>query len=307
MTATPLNAHRDRTLFGVAMIVLAVFLMSFQDAVIKLASTDLSLWQVFVIRSLIAMPILLVIALASGAADRLLPRSFGWSLLRSVLLVGMYVFLYAAVPVLSLSVVAAAFYTGPLFITVLSVLIAGEPVGARRWIAVTVGFAGVLVILQPGTDGFTLIAVLPVLSGLFYALAAITTRMKCLDDSPMSLALSLNLVLLGVGALASVAIIVWQPTAIEAGTYPFMLGHWAEMGAREWLVVGLLAVLIVGIGITLAQAYQAASPVVVATFDYSYLVFAAIWSYVIFSEPPAAGTILGMSLIVGAGLMTVRD
>lgn len=307
MTATPVNTRNDRTLFGVAMIVIAVFLMSFQDAVIKLASTDLSLWQIFVIRSLIAMPVLLLIALASGSADRLLPRSPAWSLLRSLLLVAMYVCIYAAVPVLSLSVVAAAFYTGPVFITVLSVLIAGEPVGSRRWSAVMIGFIGVLVILQPGADGFTFIAVLPVLSGLFYALAAITTRMKCLGETPMSLALSLNVALFGVGALASIAILAWQPTEVEAGAYPFMLGHWAVMGNREWLVVALLAVLIVGIGITLAQAYQAAPPVVVATFDYSYLVFAGIWSYAIFSEPPTAATVLGMLLITGAGLMTVRD
>ncbi len=67
-----------------------------------------------------------------------------------------------------------------------------------------------------------------------------------------------------------------------------------------------LAELLVGIAIGLATAYQAAPPVVVATFDYSYLIFATLWGYAIFSQLPDAPTILGMMLIAGAGLLVIR-
>jgi drug/metabolite transporter (DMT)-like permease len=68
-------------------------------------------------------------------------------------------------------------------------------------------------------------------------------------------------------------------------------------------LIAILAVLIVAISSGVAKAYQCAPPAIVATFDYSYLVFAAIWSFAFFSEVPDAPTIVGMILITGAGLL----
>lgn len=302
MLAESTMARQDRPLFGVAMIVVAVFLMSLQDAIIKYSSTDLSLWQIFVLRSAMAIPVLAVVGIGAGRGGRLMPRRPGWAALRSLALVQMYVCIYAAVPVLSLAVVAAAFYTGPLFITLLSGLVAGESVGRRQWLAVCLGFAGVLVILQPGTESFTAVAVLPVLSGFFYAVAAILTRTTCARETPMTLAMMLNMALLLTGLLATIVIATWQPAA----SYPFMLGPWTALDQASLSLIAVLAVLIVAIGVTLAQAYQAASPVLVATFDYSYLVFAALWSLIIFAEPPSAATLAGMAMIAGAGLIALR-
>ena len=72
------------------------------------------------------------------------------------------------------------------------------------------------------------------------------------------------------------------------------------------LIVLLLAALMVAISLGLAKAYQSAPPSIIATFDYSYLLFAAFWSFVIFSQPPDAPTVLGMAMIAGAGLLVVR-
>ncbi len=306
MSAVTTMIRQDRPVFGAAMIVIAVFLMSLQDAIIKFSSTELTLWQVFVLRSALAIPVLAALSMSSGRVGRLIPIHPGWAALRSVALVLMYVSIYAAVPVLSLAVVAAAFYTGPLFITLLSVLIGGESVGPRRWFAVSLGFLGVLVILQPGTDSFTALALLPVLSGFFYAVAAILTRTRCAQESPMSLALMLNVALLLAGLFATGAIGLYGPVAEKAAAYPFLLGPWTDLDASGLLLIGVLTLLIVAIGVTLAQAYQAASPVVVATFDYSYLVFAALWSLIIFAEPPTGTTLAGMAMIAGAGMIALK-
>lgn len=306
MTISQVHARPDNTAIGVATIVFAVFLMSLQDAVIKLASSDLSLWQIYVLRSLIAIPLLGAMAVPGRRWSALRPSSFGWVMARALILVAMYLCIYAAMPLLSLSVVAAAFYTGPLFIAVMSAVMIGERVGPGRWIAVCIGFAGVLVILRPGTDGFTPLVLLPVLSGLFYALAAITTRTKCPQEPPLALAIALNVALLMTGAMASIAIAVWDPSAVQTAAYPFLLSPWIAMGSFEWAVIGSLAILIVGIGISLARAYQIASPVTVAAFDYSYLVFAVIWSLLLFAETPDLATVFGMVLIALGGLLVLR-
>jgi len=307
MTDAPAHARPDRVALGAALIIGAVFLMSLQDAVIKLASTGMPLWQIYVLRGVLAIPALAVVAAVRGDRAVSWRRALRpWTTLRAVLLVLMYVFMYAAVPVLNLSTIAAAFYTGPLFITLLSAVLIGEPVGRRRWLAVLVGFAGVLCILRPGLEGFQAAALLPVVSGLCYALAAIATRSRCQGEAPINLALALNLALLATGGLGSLGIALWQPSAIESAGYPFLLGGWAGMGGGEWGLAGVLAALMVGIGIGLAAAYQVAPPVVVATFDYSYLVFATVWSLTLFDEAPDGPTIVGMCLIAGAGLATVR-
>jgi drug/metabolite transporter (DMT)-like permease len=223
-----------------------------------------------------------------------------------MLLALMYIAIYAAVPLLSLSVIAAALYTGPLFIALFSALAIGEPVGPRRWTAIAIGFAGVLVILRPATNEFSPLALIPVIAALLYALAAIITRSKCAAESPAALALALNFCLLGVGVLATAVIAVWQPSPSQSAVYPFLLGFWAAMGPREWAILSILAALMVAISIGLALAYQSAPPAVIATFDYSYLIFAAFWSFAIFSEVPDAPTMIGIMMIAGAGFLVMR-
>jgi drug/metabolite transporter (DMT)-like permease len=184
-------------------------------------------------------------------------------------------------------------------------LILGETVGLRRWAAIAIGFIGVLVILRPGTDAFSWFTLLPILSAMFYALAAIVTRTKCCNEGPLALSLALNLSFLFTGAIASGAIVLWAPAAGTVEMNPFLLGRWSHMGLREWGLIAFLAVLIVAVSSGVAKAYQCAPPAVIASFDYSYLVFAAIWSFVFFSQAPDAPTVVGMILITGAGLLSV--
>ena len=302
----PIRPVPENVALGIFVIVITGFTMAFGDALVKYISSDFTLPQIFVLRSLLAIPVLLGLLLFNGRPREILPGSIGWTLLRSALLVLMWICFCAALPILSLPVVAAAYYSGPLFIALLSALLIGEPVGPRRWTAVLIGFIGVLVILRPGTQAFSYATLLPIGSALSYALAAIVTRACCAAERPLVLSLALNLSLLAAGAIAAGLLHVWEPTASQAAAYPFLLGRWAAMGAREWGVIALLAALIVAISAGVAKAYQSGPPAIIATFDYGYLVFAAFWSFVFFSELPDALTITGMLLIAGAGLLIVR-
>ncbi len=291
----------DNILLGVGIIIATVFAMALADAIVKYASADFPLWQIFVLRSLLALPLLFALLRVARASAR--PLSLKWSILRSALLVLMYVAIYAAAPLLSLSVIAASLYTGPIFVALFSALLIGEPVGARRWSAVLLGFAAVLVILRPDTDAFSFYMLVPVLAGLLYALAAIITRAKCVHEKPLALAIMLNWTLVAGGLLASIAVFLAQP--LLSGRYPFLLGNWVAMGAAEWGVIASLALLMVIIGTGLAKAYQSAPPSIIATFDYSYLLFAAFWGWVFFAERPDAHTAAGMLMIVIAGMLAV--
>lgn len=114
--------------------------MAFADALVKLISADLTVWQIFVVRSLFALPLLLVISLTSGVG--LKPKAPGWALLRSGLLVLTWLAFYASLPVLSLSVAAVAMYTNPIMIVLLTAVMIGEPVARRQGGACCSGFSG---------------------------------------------------------------------------------------------------------------------------------------------------------------------
>jgi drug/metabolite transporter (DMT)-like permease len=296
----------NRLSIGIATIVASVFAMSVADAIIKSASAYVTLWQIYVLRSLLVIPVLVAAASVGDGWVSLGSTFKRWVVLRSLLLAFMYIALYAAIPVLSLPVIAASAYTGPLFIALFSAVLIGEPVGARRWFAIAIGFGGVLIILRPAAAEFSVLALIPIGAALLYAAAAVITRSKCETEPPLALGLALNIALLAVGIVATAVLALWQPVLPSGGAYPFLFGTWGSVGLREWAVLGLLAVLMLGISIGVAKAYQSAPPAVIATFDYSYLPFASFWSYAVFSEPPDAPTVAGMALIAGAGLLASK-
>lgn len=284
---------------GVMTIVATVFAMALADAFVKYSSAGMTLWQIWVLRSVLVVPVLLILARKSTR-----PAGLGWVVLRSLFLALMYFGIYAAIPLLDLSVIAAALYTGPLFIVALSAAILREPISAQHWIAILIGFAGVLLIVRPLAAGFSMLTLLPVAAAFLYAAAAVLTRAKCAQIPATAMALWLNVMFFGLGGLAS-AMIAFVERPNSRSAYPFLVGQWQPMDTDDWQVIAVLAVLMIVIGIGLARAYQSPQTQVIATFDYAYLVFASFWGFVFFGEVPDLWTIIGMVLIVAAGLVVL--
>jgi drug/metabolite transporter (DMT)-like permease len=302
-----LAARTDNAKLAVFSIIFAVLALSMGDAVIKYFSASFSLWQIYVIRSLIAVPILIAVIKFREPTLSLKPVSISWTAIRSLLLGIMWVAYYTALPHIKLSVAAAVYYTIPLFITLFSAVFTGDKVTSKSWIAIVLGFFGVLVIVRPDADGFNAYVLLPLLAAILYAVAMILTRTKCLDENPKILSLSLNITFIGMGIVASLLIAIWDPTESARNTYPFLIGDWAVLDLSGWLTMSVLAVVVILGSLFVAIAYQNAPSSVVATFDYSYLAFAALWGLLVFSEVPDALTILGMVMIAGAGMIAIRE
>ena len=295
--------ERGRYGTGIALIIGSVLLMSFGDALIKRESASFTVWQIFVLRSLIVLPLLVLAMGLTAAKAQVLPRALGWVALRSALLTMMWIAYYAALPLISLSAAAVALYTAPMLIALLGRLLLGEMVGPWRWLGIALGFAGVLVVLRPGADAFAPAALLPVLAALLYALAAIVTRARCLDERPLTLALGLNVGLVLAGVLVSWALAALAIPAEQAAAHPFLLGAWAPMDRGGWLLMAVLALLMVAFGTGVAMAYQCAPAAVIGAFDYTYVAFAVLWSWLLLGERPDVATVLGIALIAGGGAL----
>lgn len=159
----------------------------------------------------------------------------------------MYLAIYAGIPLLDLSIIAAALYTGPLFIVCLSAAVPRARVTGRQWAAILIGFAGVLLIIRPTASGFSMLTLLPIAAAFLYALAAVLTRAKCSMVPATTMAFWLNMTLLALGGVASVSI-PYLSTALQ---YPFLFGDWQPMDVGDWWLIIALAILMIGVSVAL--------------------------------------------------------
>ena len=297
----------DNLKLAIFSVLFAVLALSLGDAVIKSMSLSFPLWQIYVIRSLLAIPILLFALKLREPDATIMPASLKWVLIRSLLLGCMWIAYYTALPKIKLSVAAAVYYTIPLFITLFSALFTGDKVSANSWLAIIIGFSGVLIIVRPDAQGFNAYVLLPVLAAILYALAMILTRTKCLHENPKALAINLNITFIALGLIATATLSVLEPSNALKTANPFLLGDWTYMSLNNWSVMAVLAVIISIGSLFSAIAYQNGPSSVIASFDYSYLAFSALWGFVFFAEVPDNLSIVGMAMIAGAGLIAVRQ
>ena len=290
---------RQNLPLGIAAIVMGVLGLSLGDAAIKASSAGFGLWQIFVLRSALVMAVLAAAALLAFGPRSLLPRAFGWVALRSGLLTTAWIAYYSGLPYLDLAVAATGIYTAPIFIALFAALFVREPINRYGWLAVFIGFAGVLVILRPGLDAFNAVSLLPVLGGMLYALSMVLTRAKCLDEHPLALAFGLSLAFVVFGLVAMAALFVMQTPA-----QGFLTASWTPMGRDEWILIFAMAVSLLVGSVCTAIAYQNGPASVIGVFDFTYLCFAVLWGVIFFGNVPDGFTAFGISMICAAGILS---
>ena len=293
----------DNLKLAIGAIVTACLALSLGDALIKQQSVEFVLWQIFILRSVIVLPFLVYLVCRRQPRFSFMPKYPGWTLVRSLILVSMWVAYFIALPQVEFAVAAAAYYTLPIFISLLAALFLGERITARGWFAVALGFGGVLLVLQPSSGDFNAWVLLPLVSALLYAVAMIMTRSKCRSEKATLLSLWLNFSFVGVGALALLLLWLFSPEPQVVASNPFLFGPWTPMGASEWRTMGILAVAIFAGSILAAVAYQNGPASTVSIFDFSYVGFAAVWGYLMFAEVPTPLVSLGILLIVASGML----
>ncbi|WP_423821952.1 DMT family transporter [Salinisphaera sp. SPP-AMP-43] len=291
---------------GLGYIVLAAVVLALGDGLVKIVSHTVSVWQLIFIRSVVALPLLWVLLLTRRAPLARRTKNLGWLGLRSVLLVAMWILVYLALTQLSLPSVSAALYSAPVLITVMSALAPGRRLGRGEIGAVALGFVGVLVLLRPGTSAFSPMLILPLVGAVFYALAAMLTASHCREESPLLMALGVHMVFLFAGLLGLLGTSVVSLPASWQESAPFVATGWHTLSipalAEVAPIVVALAVIAVVASAAMARAYQMAPAPLVAAGDYSYLVFSALWSLLLFSHVPDLWAIGGMLMIAVAGV-----
>ncbi|MCD7099266.1 DMT family transporter [Stenotrophomonas sp. MMGLT7] len=266
----------------------AVAAFSLMDAAMKLLSARYPPMQVTMLRGSASLPFVLAWVLATAGPRSLLPRRWGLQLLRGVLgIVMIFCFAYA-LKRLSLSTAYTIYFVSPLLVAALSVPLLGERVGPRRWTAIAIGLAGVLVVLRPGMGGIVSLAgFMVLLAALAYAIASVTVSLLTRTDTPQSMVVCFLLVMaLGAGVLAAPD---WTPLRAGDG----------------WLIAGMGLAGALG-QVALTRAFQLGEASMVAPLEYTGLVWVIAWDWLLWTTLPDRATWLGAAIIVASGLYLMR-
>jgi drug/metabolite transporter (DMT)-like permease len=261
---------------------------SFMDAGLKLLTAHYPAAQVAALRGLAALPVVFCWALYSGGARQLIHVRWSLHLVRGVMAVFMMVTFTFALKSLSLSKTYAIFFVAPMLIALLSIALLGERVKRVQWMAIGVGFIGVLIVLKPETSGFGWWGTLAVLgTAVGYAVSSVIVKILGRTDSTQSMMFWMT-AMLSIGATA-LAWSNWVPIASDH--YPILAGVAVTGALGQW-------------GITVAFKHAPAASV--APLEYTGLAWVMIIDLVVWSTVPTLRTLMGAALIIACGIYLIR-
>lgn len=273
------NSNLRGALFGLA----AMALYCLYDVTIKFLGEDYSPMQVLFCAGLVFVPLILaqVILTGAGSLQPVLPK---WTALRVIVTllngtIGAYAF-----SVLPLAECYAVFFLMPLMIALLAVPVLGEPMDLARGLAIVAGFVGVLIALQPGGD-LTL--------GIGHLAAFTSAGMGAMN----------YVILRKTGGIESPGVLMLYPAVAQLIAVGLaMPSLWLPMPASHWALTSLMGFEVFLGGLMIITAYRLAPAIVVAPMQYSQIIWAAALGWLLFDETMSAPMVLGIAIIVAAGL-----
>lgn len=266
------------------------------DNFVPFVSERGSLWQFHFIRSVMAFVMLgALVILGFGSLRAKRPLAV---LGRSLFQAGAMLIYFGCLSVLPIGVVVAGLFTAPLFVVLITIVFQRKRMGPFRWAAVVMGFIGALMVIRPDPNALDLVAFLPIVAGLLYAIGAVATRAWCEGESTMTLTAGF-FGMLGVFGLIGMGVI--NGDAAPVGHAGFVLRAWGPLDAQMlfWFAVQAVGSLI-GIGL-IFRGYQLGEASQVAVFEYSLLVFASFWAWILWDQTVPVLGLAGMVLIAVAG------
>lgn len=300
-TDTPAAPTLPNTLQGIICVIAGMVLFVGQDVLMKDMLTYYPVWMLIFVRSVVALTTLLPLVLWLGAPHRIFTPLWPWYLARSVLFASGFAMFYAAFPFMGLAEVTTLFFAAPLMTATLAALFLQEKIGPHRAVALLVGFAGVVIAMNPTSGNFGWIAVLPLLCALTYAISQNIVRK--IGEQDTSLIIGLYTISFSGIVIIPIGYAVTQMIVVTPDLYHLRM-DWPVPKVEGIAMLALLGAIGTVAYTLVSRAYQIASASVIAPFDYSYLPLAALLGYLLWGEVPPYTTFVGMALIVASGMYT---
>jgi drug/metabolite transporter (DMT)-like permease len=272
------------TLKGILLMLLGVSLLSIMDSAVKwLLLKDISVIEIIAVRGWLITLVLLLSLPKQGGWKTLQTGRIKLHLLRTVIGFFAPLCFFLSLKYLPLADTTAIFFCTTFFMTAGSTIILGEYVGLHRWLAVFIGFIGVVLVSSPGTESFHPASILPLIAGAAYAVIILTGRLLARTDKPIKLVFYFNAF----------------NTLIASCILPFF---WATPSMEIMLMLLLVSALALAGYFCLTNAFTLAPVSAIAPIEYVALIWATLLGYLLWHEIPSLQAWQGMALILAAGL-----
>lgn len=277
----------SNTLKGMAAAVGGMALITANDAVSKYLTESFPVGQVICLRQAATLLVIATyVVLVSGwSAVRVV--SWPGQLTRGLLFITGSAFMVLSLSLLPLATVIAILFASPTLIAAFSMPVLAERVSLNRWIAIMVGFVGVLIIIRPGGTTFEWVLLIPLAAAVFNALRDLVTRRLARTETSIAILFWSGIIV--TAAAATTAPFGWQPVALSAAAW--------------FLAVGVLHA---GAHFLLIEAFRMAEASVIAPVRYTALIWATLIGFVVWGDVPDAWVVIGAAVIITSGLYMVH-
>lgn len=277
------SAEARRRIVGIGLMTGAFAMFALLDATAKYLVSDLGVGLIVFARYAFSLLFVAIWVWQQGGSSLLITRNGALQVVRGLLLVVSTLTNFIAVGYLQLAQTSSISFSNPLWVCALSPLLLGERVGPRRWMAVIIGFIGVLIIVRPGSASFHWAMLLSLVGALSTALYQIATRKVGAEDRALTSLFYVSLV----GSFAAA---------------PLAPIGWVMPGAVQWVLLALMGFYGMFGHYMLTQAHRLAPAPVLAPYVYTQIVWMALIGFVVFGDVPDAMTVVGAGIVVASGL-----
>ena len=279
--------HVNAPGLGISCLIMGGFFITMNDTAIKAASPGMPVGEIMFLRAIVQFSLVFIYLVALRKfGDLRVEHRLGQAGRATVMVIASFMFVWA-LRLMPLADATALLFIAPFIMTALAPFFLGEKVGRHRWVAVAIGFAGMIVMLRPTGEGIQWAALLAIGAATGSALRDTITRRISAGDSTIATLFYTSLAILAVATL----------------TLPF---GWKTPEPADYAILGLAGLLQFSAHFLMIETFRFVQVSVVAPFKYIVLIWAAAAGFWLFGEIPDLYTVLGAMLIVAGGLYVVH-
>ncbi len=275
------------SLKGIACMIAGAAFLTLNDGVMKWMTASYPIGEVIFIRGLFVLIPVALLTWRAGGLKALRVHNVRGQAVRTVLTLASMVFFVTGLRLLPLAEAIALTFASPLFVTILAPRLLGETVGWRRWLAVLVGFVGVLVMIRPGGEAMRWAVLLPLGAAVTFGLANIVTRRISATESSVSI--------LGVSMFSVIV--------VSLATAPF---GWRAPAVGDVVFLALAGIMLGCAQFLMIEAFRLAEAAVAAPFHYSAMIWAVILDLIVWVIWPDPWVLGGAVIVIASGLYILR-
>ena len=295
---------KENTPKAIILIIIGMSVVACQDTLIKFLSSETNIFLILFFRAFLGIIFLFIFLKIKKEPIIFKTKYLSLTIIRAFLFFTAFVLYFFSLTKLSLATAVTLFFVSPFFITILSMIFLNETIGLRRWLALIIGFIGVILVMDPKINNFNIYTTFPVICAFFYALTMIIQKKTSHEDSLYSQVFHIYIFATLISLIIGLIIGNGNYNDPSNDHLQFIFRAWSLHNTNIFFSLFLIGISGFVAFLCIFQAYRIGSPPSVAPFEYVLIVLSLILSWIFWQETLTFKGYVGLGLIVFAGIYT---